>query len=677
MNWFSLPLHLCFLLLCCALPVRTNADVYDLVELSLEELMNVEISLVSRKAEPLFSAPAATFVLTGEDIKRSGATSIPEALRLVPGLAVARLDANKWAITARGFNGRFANKLLVQIDGRSVYTPLFSGVFWEVQDVLLEDVERIEVIRGPGATLWGANAVNGIINVVTKSSAATQGILVQTGAGSFERGFVQLRHGGHLGEKADYRLYGRTFARSAFADSSGRDSNDDWHTLHGGGRIDWSPTPRDDLSLQGQLYTSDIGQRYDLAGFEPPYFRYIDDRTDYSGRHALGRWQRRISDAADLSLQLYYDHTHWSDTLFVEKRDTYDIDFQHRVAHGRQEFVWGLGYRHSGDESGTTPFFSLSPTRRSDMTYSSFAQYELSLRDEQLRLVFGSKFEHNDYTGFEVQPSARMAWTPSQRQALWVAAARAVRTSSRADSDVFLKQQALPPNSLGPGSPLAVLAVVGNPMLGAEELLAYELGYRLRPNDALSLDLALYFNDYEQLRGGAPLLPIPSTEPGPPHLIIPYSALNNMGAHNRGFEAVAEWRDLDERWRWRAIYSYLDMHIELGKGLPIEAKNLKNETPQHQLSLWHSHNLRRGIAFDSIVRYVSALTFEHPDRRYKIDAYIELDTRLAWQVSNSVEIAAVGRNLFGGHPPEFRALFVQNAFTDTPRSAYLMLSYRR
>ncbi len=585
---------LCTLLLFLALPMRLHADLFDLVDLSLEELMDVEISLVSRKAEPLFAAPAATFVLTSEDIRRSGVTSIPEALRLVPGLVVARLDANKWAISARGFNGRFANKLLVQIDGRSVYTPLFSGVFWELQDVLLEDVERIEIIRGPGATLWGANAVNGIINVVSKNSTETQGTLLQTGAGSLEKGFAQIRYGARLGDHAHYRLYGHTFARGAFDDSSGVESNDDWRALHGGGRIDWSATPRDDLSLQGQLYASDIGQRYDLADLQAPYFRYIDDHPEYRGHHVLGRWQHQISDTSDLSLQLYYDRTHWSDTLFVEQRDTYDIDFQHRMARGRQELVWGLGYRRSGDESETTPVFSLTPAQRTDITYSSFAQYELSLRDERLRL----------------------AWTPSQRQALWAAAARA-------DSDIFLKQQALPPNALGPNSPLSIFAIVGNPMLGAEELLAYELGYRLRPRDALSLDIALFFNDYDKLRGGVPRLPVAGTEPGPPHLIVPYAATNNMGAKNCGLEAVAEWRDPNERWRLRAVYSYIDMNIRLGKELPAEAENLKNETPRHQLSLWHLHNLGRGLTFDSTLRYVGHLSFEHPEQRYEIDAYEE------------------------------------------------------
>jgi len=668
-------IRLSALLLLCALPVRLHAEVFDLVALSLEELMDVEISLVSRKNEPLFTAPAATFVLTGKDLRRSGVTSIPEALRLVPGLSVARLDANKWAISARGFNGRFANKLLVQIDGRSVYTPLFSGVFWETQDVFLEDVERIEIIRGPGATLWGANAVSGIINIVTKHSGETQGLLVQGGAGSFERAFTQVRHGGQLSEQMHYRLYGRTFSRGAFDDSSGRASNDDWQGLHGGGRLDWSPTPADALTLQGEFYTSEIGQAYIVANLESPYSRRLDDRTDYRAHHALGRWQHLLSDTSDLSLQLYYDRTHWSDMFFVEKRNTYNIDFQHRFARRHHELVWGLGYHHISDQSETTPSFALIPARRTVITYSGFAQYEIASRDENLRFILGSKFEHNDYTGLEIQPSTRAIWTPTKQHAIWAAVARAVRTPSRAESDVFLKQQALPPDAISSNSPVSVLTFVGNPEFDTEELLAYELGYRRRPSDALSIDVALFFNDYDQLRGGIGRLPELGTAPGPPHLILPFAAANNLAATTYGLEMTADWHDPHGRWRMRAVYSYLDINIELGKSLVPEAKSVESETPKHQLSLWHSHHVRRSTSIDAMARYVSNLSFSSLTP-HEIDAYLELDLRLAWTASDNLELALVGRNLLGGHPAEFKALFVENLFTQTPRSAYLMLTYR-
>lgn len=675
MNRFPVPLRLCLLLLLCALPARLAADVFDLVELSLEELMNVEVSLVSRKAEPLFNTPAATFVLTGEDLRRSGATSIAEALRLVPGLTVARLDGNKWAISSRGFNGRFANKLLVQIDGRSIYTPLFSGVFWEAQDLLLEDVERIEVIRGPGATLWGANAVNGIINVVTKNGKDTQGTLLQGGVGSVERGFVQLRHGARLGDHAHYRLYGRTFARGAFADRSGRDSNDDWQGLRGGGRLDWSPQPADAFTLQGETYSSEIGQAYLFADIEAPYARRIDDRTDYTAHHILSRWQHQFSETSDLSLQLYRDRTHWSDTLFVEKRTTHDIDFQHRFARERHELVWGLGYRHTSDDTEETSHFALVPPRRTDITYSGFAQYEVGLSDKKWRFIVGSKFEHNDYTGFEIQPSASALWTPSQRQALWAAVARAVRTPSRAESDVRLQQQVLPPDVLV-GSPAGLVIFTGTPQFGSEDLMAYELGYRLRASTTLSFDMAAYFNDYDRLRGGVGRLPTLSTAPGPPHLLVPFLAVNNMGAENYGFELVASWRDANERWRLRAVYSYLNMNIQLGKDLLAAAKNVEGENPQHQFSLWHAHSLGHGIDFDAMARYVDMVSFEQTNR-HESDAYLELDLRLSWTPSEHLDLALVGRNLLGGHPAEFKALFVENLLTDTPRSTYLMLSYRR
>ncbi|MBT3341736.1 MAG: TonB-dependent receptor [Gemmatimonadetes bacterium] len=659
------------LLWCCAIPTPLAAESFGLTHLSLEELMDVEIELVSRKAEPLFGAPAATFVLTGDELRRSGATTIPEALRLVPGLVVARIDANKWAISARGLTGRFANKLLVQIDGRSVYTPLFSGVFWEVQDVFLEDVERIEVIRGPGATLWGSNAVNGIINIVTRHSEQTQGVFAQAGTGTVEPGHLQVRYGARLGEHAQYRLYARIASHDAFDDPAGDVANDDWKALRTGGRFDYSPTPVDALTLTGDIYSTDIGQTYLFADLTPPYTRQVEDKTAADGGHAMARWEHSTTDGADLSLQLYFDHTHWSDALFIERRSTYDLDFQHRLSAGRADFVWGIGGRYTTDTNDSTSVTVFDPRSRGDALYSAFVQYDRSLR-HRMRVVLGAKLEHNDYSGYEWQPNARLIWTPSHQQAVWTAVSRAVRTPSRAESDVRLIQQALPP---GDATPVALLAFLGSPDLDSEPMLAYEAGYRFRYEETLSLDLALFFNDYDGLRGGKALFPVPGTAPGPVHLIVPFVAVNNLNATTRGLELAIDWRDISENWRTRAIYSWLSTDVTLGVDLVAEAQTVEEETPTHQVALWHSRNLGHGLQLDVMGRYVSEVAVAQTVR-HEIDAYAEADLRLAWQPSPTLELALVGRNLFGGHPAEYKPFFVETQLSQIPRSGKLTLSYR-
>ena len=335
----------------------------DLTTLSLEEFISVEVTLASRKKEKLFETAAAVFVLTREDIRRSGATSIPEALRLVPGMVVGRVDANKWAVSARGFNGHFAQKLLVQIDGRSVYTPLFSGVFWEVQDVLLEDVARIEVIRGPGATLWGGNAVNGIINIVTRPAGESRGGWAALGGGSEERAFGRVRYGGGL-EGADYRVYGKYFARDAGVNLQGERGADAWDMGRGGFRMDWAQVKQGELTVQGDLYGGETGQRYRFANGELPFQRVFDDDTELAGGHILGRWRRSLSPNSDVALQLYYDRTKWEDALMREVHHNYDVDFQHRFALGaRQEIVWGWGYRHTRDRMRGSAIMTMTPAR--------------------------------------------------------------------------------------------------------------------------------------------------------------------------------------------------------------------------------------------------------------------------------------------------------------------------
>jgi iron complex outermembrane recepter protein len=334
------------LLISLASSVRAQKLTDDLTAASLEDLMNIEVTSVSKREEKLFETAAAIYVITQEDIRRSGATSIPELLRMVPGLNVARIDANKWAISARGFNGQFANKMLVLIDGRSVYTPLFSGVYWDVQDTLLADIERIEVIRGPGATLWGANAVNGVINIITKSAKETQGGLLTVGGGSEETGLGSLRYGGPLGKAAHYRIYTKYFNRTDQVDGLGRSTTGQWAIHRGGFRLDWQASRRDAVTFQGDLYHGSISQQAILPRLSPPFTVAVNDPADVGGLNLLTRWSRSASSKSDFTLQFYYDRTQRFDQVVDETRNTYDLDLQHHLAAGRRhDLVGGLGLR--------------------------------------------------------------------------------------------------------------------------------------------------------------------------------------------------------------------------------------------------------------------------------------------------------------------------------------------
>ncbi len=413
----------------------------DLTEMSLEALMNIEVTSVSKKPQKKSEAAAAIFVITNNDLKRWGVTNIPEALRRVPGLQVARIDANKWAITARGFNSRFANKLLVLIDGRSVYTPLFAGVYWEANEVMLEDVERIEVIRGPGGTLWGANAVNGVINIITKSAADTLGNVVVAGAGNEERGFAEARHGGESSGGKYYRVYGKFRA----VDSGGSintgipgmlpGAHDDSDIAQTGFRMDWEKGTADSYTVQGDYYAGKGGQQLLIATSPAPL---VDD-ADYSGGNLSGRWTHSGSDQSRLTVQAYYDYVSRDSAVLYEDRHTVDIEVEHHsVLKDIHHVVWGLNYRHISDDTEPRSIFSLSPAKRNINLYSAFLQDEISFWDDKAKLTLGSKFEHNDFSGSEVQPNARFAWVTDAGNTLWAAASRAVRTPSRGEHAVSL-----------------------------------------------------------------------------------------------------------------------------------------------------------------------------------------------------------------------------------------------
>lgn len=582
----------------------------DFSRMTLEELTNIEISSVSKRAERLIDAAASIYVITREDIRRYGATSIPEILRLAPNLQVARVDSSQYAISARGFNSTTANKLLVLIDGRSVYTPLFSGVFWDVQDTMIEDIERIEVISGPGGTLWGANAVNGVINIITRHTRDTTGGLVSAGAGNFERG-AGARYGGKLGEDATYRIYAKGFDRDNTVIASGAGAQDSWKKGQVGFRMDWGKGG-DTLQLQGDAYDGSIDQKI------------LDDKS-ISGAHILGRWNKVLASGSALQVQAYYDRTRrvYPGT-FSEVLDTYDIDVQHRFNLGeRHDIVWGGGYRYSHDDVTNSAALAFLPASRNLTLANVFAQDDIALT-ERLKLTVGAKLERNNYTGFEIQPNARLAWKPSDQVLLWSAISRAVRTPSRIDRDLF-----------APGSAPFVLA--GGPDFQSEKLTAYEIGYRSQPSPQALFSIATFYNVYDQLR---------SLEPAGGILVLGNMMEGNTyGVETWGSYGISDW------WQLKAGYTYLrkDLRLKPGSGDATSLKSVDND-PSHQFSVRSMMNLTHNLDMDFALRSVDDLPGSG------VPAYITLDGRLGWTISKGTEVSLSGFNLLDKRHPEFGAL---------------------
>ena len=620
-------------------------------------------------------------------------TSIPEALRLVPGMQVGRLDANKWAVSARGFNDRLARKLLVLIDGRNVYSPIFSGVFWEVQDVLLEDVDRIEVIRGTGATLWGENAVNGIINIITRHARDTQGGLVTLGGGSEERGFTGVRYGGRISEGAFYRVYAKYFDRDRFVDAAGRPTADDWSMFRGGFRSDWRLSADEALTVQGDLFSGKAGQTFQIPNLiAEPFLDRVDADSDLSGGNLLARWERTLSDGSNLQLQLYYDRNERGDlTTTIIDRDTYDADFQHRFAwRSRQEIVWGLGYRYSRDAIEGSYKISFDPTSSSYDLFSGFVQDDITLVADRLSLSLGSKFEHNDFSGFEYQPGARLLWTPDERQTLWGGVTRAVRTPARADRDVhinlrsFLSKELLAGFGLDlePDPAVALVVVKGNPAFGTEKIRAYEVGYRIRPQPALLIDLAAYYNDYDDLRSGSNEFPVVEDDPVP-HLAFGTSITNFMHGTARGLEMSADWQVADDRARLRGAYTYLDLDLDVEPGGNRDSDLVEIGNSEHQFYLWSALNLRWDLSVDAIFRYAGPFPKSfledtpYADRlpSRDIDGYFTLDLRLGWRPRPELELSLTGQNLLDSHRPEHSDFFIDSMPTENQRGAYGAVSW--
>ncbi|RNE91754.1 TonB-dependent receptor [Marichromatium sp. AB32] len=643
------------------MPVRGE----DLTELSLEELLDVEVTSVGKKSQALADAAAAVFVIGAEDIRRSGATALPELLRMVPGLQVSRLDANKWAVSARGFNGRFANKLLVLIDGRTLYTPSFSGVYWEQQNPLLEDIERIEVIRGPGATLWGANAVNGVINIITRSAENTLGGLASLGAGSEQRAMAALRYGAEVAPDTFARLYAKYQDHDALITLDGDGGRDDWDSGQGGFRVDSRFADGNRLTFQGDLYRSNLRQQLNVPAPEvlPERYVAVDDRLQASGANFLARWERALSVSSQVSLQLYYDHVERDEYYVSQRHDILDVEFQHRVMLGaRHDLVWGLGYRHVADDFSGGVLVDLDPDAESRELWNGFLQDEIDLVPGRLHLTLGSKFEHNDYTGFELQPNIRLLWHATDRSSVWGSVSRAVRTPSRAERSAEVWARVIESGLPGSWPQSLVFATAGDDDFVSESLIAYELGWRLAPSSRLNLDLTLFYNDYDDLRSSGDGVVQTGADGDALYFSLPFD--NQASGSGYGVELAAEWQ-LREWWRLALAYGYLEVELEVPEtSLDRSNETLARADPRQQFSLRSLMNPREDVDLDLWLRYVDSSYPPFDIGRFsdsRIPAYWELDVRLAWRPRAGLELALVGQNLLSpahpeGYPEAFAAL---------------------
>ncbi len=642
--------------------VATTANAADVID---PKALDGQIFSLSKKKENAFDAPSATYVLSSEEIRRSGATSIPEALRSVPGLHVARIDGHKWAISTRGSNGQFSNKLLLMIDGRIIYSAIFSGSFWDIQDYVMEDIDRIEVVRGPGGTIWGANAVNGIINVITKNAAQTQGAYVSQIIGTQDKLITEVRYGGETASKDSYRLYAKTGSRGALDKYNTKTSNgDESRQDRAGFRYDVTSIKDNTVSVHGDAYSGTAQNYFNSPVLTNPNRNDKDSR----GGNIVLNWDKKLSAKSNFTLNTYFDYDQFSIPILQRSSRTYDIDFQHFYNFSKQnQFIWGVGYRRVDDDieespiaSGVLPF-NYTPDNMSSYVYNGFIQEKIGLIADELYLTIGSKFINNNFTGFEYMPNAKLAYYPSRNQTLWASVARAVRTPTRNDDSLSI---------LG-GSQQ------GSTTYNSEDVIAYEAGYRVKPTSKTSIDIATFFNQYNSLRT------FERTSPGK------YSIANNGFGESYGFEISGKWQ-VNESWKLEASYDYLkaDLHIDSFSTDSTSSNSsqlAEGQNPQSNFKLKSFYNITSKLEFDNMLYYVSGLPLSGTTTNNAttgrltagpgMPSYFRFDTRLGYLVTKNVDLSVGIQNLFNQVHSEFRAATFNNR-TEIGRAIYAKMVWQ-
>lgn len=640
-----------------------SAETAGLLALSIEELMAVEVTSVAKAPQRVDHAPAAVYVITREDIRRSGATTVAELLRQVPGMQVARVDGTTWAISARGFAERFAGKLLVLIDGRTVYSPQFAGVYWDLQDLILADIERIEVIRGPGGTLWGTNAVNGVVNIITRDASETTGTHAEVGAGSRERGVVEARQGVHVGPASHLRLFAKAFDREPFEPAGGIAAHDGWRSVRGGFR--WDRAGDDALSVQGAVYRDEADQTAGISSLSPPGTPLTQETADMDGQYLLADWRARRG-AGAWGVKAYVDRAYRVDGSNAEGAVTEDLEVQHDYApSGRHRFTWGGGGRRVVNRVGPKFQLSLTPTVQRIWQWDAFVQDRIALW-EDVELTLGTKVERMTTGAVAVQPSARMLWRPAEDHMLWGAVSRAVEVPSRTRFTGRVNV------NVAPGSPPTVIALTGNPNAHIAHVLAFEGGYRGRPAPHVSLDVAGFYNVYDHLATSEPETPFLETAPAPAHLVVPLRFDNRMQGESFGAELAATWQATG-RLRLRAAYSWLEvaLHPRADSQDTTSEALFEGGAPPQQARLAARLDLPHDVDLDASAAFTDELTGR------AVPAYVRVDVRLAWEPVPGVTLSVSGQNLTDPSHPEFSNDQPDPAVTEVPRVMFARVTWER
>lgn len=620
--------------------IDQQAELEELLEIGIEELANIKLTTASRKEQKIMEVSAAVYVIDQEEISRSGMNSLPELLRLVPGLQVAQINSSNWAITSRGFNSQYSNKLLVLMDGRTLYSPLFAGVNWNIQNIILDNVERIEVIRGPGGTLWGSNAVNGIINIITKKTIDTQGAFSSASVGSPKHTQGELRFGDKLNENAAYRIYAKNFYKDGFRAIDTTDSEGDWRGKSIGFRIDWQLSNKDNFTIQGDKHDVNVSQDYYVNNYP-----INQDKSDkWWGHNFMLRWNINYDDTSSSIFQIYHDRTVRTQ---IETRDIDDLDFQHSlIAFNNHQIIFGGGFRLSTDQMVSKPVMTWNPSSSRESIINFFIQDEFPITSD-LHLTLGTKFEHNENTQWEIQPNIRLLWNESLQQTYWIAVSRASRIPSRTETGFMF-------NMPIPGEIPSTLLLQGNSNVRAEKLISYEFGYRNRYSDKLFLDIATFYNIYTDIMdfeySGITFNPNP---------VITQHIDNNVSAHTYGLETAIDWQILDN-WKLRTSYTFLELQTKQNSSTTILSSYTNN--PQHQAQLRSFFNLTNTITFDTSFFYISKL------EGFKIPAYWRADLRLGWRPNKKLELSLTAQNLFDSYHAEFEGISVKNSLI--PRSIF-------
>ena len=609
----------------------------DLTALRIEELMNIDVTSAARKPQKLSQIPAAVFVITAEDIRRLQPANIPDLLRMVPGLEVAQINGSSWAISARGFNGQYSNKLLVLIDGRTVYTPIFSGVFWDAQDLPVDSIERIEIIRGPGAAVWGVNAVNGVVNIISRTAQSTAGGYATIRAQSSEGFSGALRYGGKLGDHGAYRISVDGLSRLSLPASTGQKGEDDWHLYHGGFRADANLSSKDSLTVEGHALSGNEGElATTIVSLQPPVTAILDLRDRFSEGNILARWKRILSPRSETMLQTYFDRSVRGDTTFGFGLNTLDFDFQHHLRRRNDDIVWGLGYRWNSDDTTAHLRISYSPDDLNSQIFSAYLQDEITLLTDRVAITLGSKLEHEYYNGFNFQPTARIAWTPNPQTTLWAAISGAQRTPSRDETSIRYNWAAQP----GPNDVPILISVFGNAHAKNERLTATEAGLRREISHRLSFDSTIFFNEYGALHTTEPGATRLEPDPAPTHLLIPYTFGNLLHGETHGLEIFANLQPA-RRWTLSPGYSFLTMHLHRDAGSLdfTTGPQAEGGIPNQQAQLRSYVNLPRGLS------WTAAATFTDRLPAQSIPSYTRLDSNVVWRSESKFAFALGGENL--------------------------------